>query len=62
VTRRGKTARDVYDSAPLEFHGKVREGYLSQAAQDSSRWLVLDAARGRGELTKEIWNKLQPLL
>ena len=58
VTRRGKTARDVYDSAPLEFHGKVREGYLSQAAQDSSRWLVLDAARGRGELTKVIWNKL----
>ena len=62
VTRRGKSARDVYDSAPMEFHGKVREGYLSQAAQDSSRWLVLDATRGRGELTKEIWNKLQPLL
>ena len=62
VTRKGKTVRDVYDAAPLEFHGKVRESYLSQAAQDPGRWLVLDATRPRRELTGEIWNKIQPLL
>ena len=62
VSRKGKTVRDVYDAAPLEFHNKVREAYLSQAAQDPSRWLVLDATRPRRELTGEVWNKVQPLL
>ena len=62
VTRKGKTVRDVFDAAPLEFHGKVREAYLSQAAQDPGRWLVLDATRPPRELTSEVWNKVQPLL
>ena len=62
VTRKGKTVRDVFDAAPLEFHGKVREAYLSQAAQDPGRWLVLDATRPRRELTGDVWNKVQPLL
>ncbi len=62
VSRKGKTVRDVYDAAPLEFHNKVREAYLSQAAQDPSRWLVLDATRPRRELRGEVWGKVQPLL
>ena len=62
VTRKGKTVWDVFDAAPLEFHGKVREAYLSQAAQDTRRWLVLDATRPRRELTAKLWDKVQPLL
>ena len=62
VTRKGKKAQDVFDAAPLAFHGKVREAYLSQAAQAPGRWLVLDATRPLGELTGEVWNKVQPLL
>ncbi len=62
VIRKGKTVRDVFDAAPLEFHGKVREAYLFQAAQDPGRWLVLDAARPRRDLTGDVWNKVQPLL
>ncbi len=62
VTRKGNTVRDVFDAAPLEFHGKIREAYLFQAAQDPSRWLVLDATRPRRELAGEVWIKVQPLL
>ena len=62
VNRKGKTVRDVFDAAPLAFHVKVREAYLSQAAQDPGRWLVLDATRPRRELTGYVWNKVQPLL
>ena len=62
VTRKGKTIRDVFEAAPLEFHSRVREGYLSQAARDPGLWLVLDATRPRRELTGDIWNKVQPLL
>ena len=62
VARKGKTIQDVYDTAPLEFHRKVREAYLSQAARDPGRWVVLDATRPRGDLTEDVWNKVQPLL
>ena len=62
ATRKGKNLRDVYDAAPLAFHRKVREGYLSQAAQDPGRWLVLDATRPRRELNRDVWDKVQPLL
>ena len=62
ATRKGKNLRDVYDAAPLAFHHKVREGYLSQAAQDPGRWLVLDATRPRRELNRDVWDKVQPLL
>ena len=62
VDRKGKNVRDVFDGAPLEFHGKVREAYLYQASQDPGRWLVLDATKPRRELTLEVWNKVQPLL
>ena len=62
VARKRKAARDVFDAAPVEFHGRVRKAYLSQAAQEPGRWLVLDATRPRRELTAYVWNKVQPLL
>jgi dTMP kinase len=62
LTRIGRADGDAFHTAPLEFHEKVRQGYLSQAAQDPARWLVLDAARPRRELSREIWTKVQPLL
>ena len=57
---------DTFDAAPLDFHRRVREGYLAQASQESSanssRWLVLDATRPRRALALEIWQKVRPLL
>ena len=60
--RKSKTTRDVFDTAPLQFHNRVREAYLSQAAKDPGRWLVLDATRPLRQLTGEVWDKVQPLL
>ncbi len=59
--KRGSTV-DPFESAPLAFHRKVREGYLAQADRASCRWLVLDAARPQRELSRQIWEKIQPLL
>lgn len=36
--------RDRMEQEPLDFHRRVREGYLRQARQDPNRWLVLDGA------------------
>lgn len=36
---------DRLDAAPMEFHQKVREGFLELAQENSSRWLVVDASQ-----------------
>ena len=43
-TRARSTARDRYESQPLDFHRRVREGFLELAADASDRCVVLDAA------------------
>ena len=62
--RKGKGAQDNFDSAPVEFHQRVRQGYLDQSQFDESspEWLVLDGSRPKNQLAEEIWAKVQPLL
>jgi dTMP kinase len=62
LARIGSADGDAFHLAPQEFHERVRQGYLAQAAQDPARWLVLDATQTRRELAQEIWAKVQPLL
>jgi dTMP kinase len=33
------------ENLEIEFHRRVRAGYLAMAAQEPARWLVLDAAQ-----------------
>jgi dTMP kinase len=42
---------DAYD---LEFHARVRQGYLELALSEPDRWVVLDAAKSFAELEQEI--------
>lgn len=62
IARRSGHQGDNFDTAPVEFQEKVREGYLSQASDDPAGWLVLDATLTRRELALRIWTKVQPLL
>jgi dTMP kinase len=42
---------DAYD---LDFHHRVREGYLDMAASESDRWVIIDAQRPFAQVRKEI--------
>lgn len=42
------------DAYEVEFHKRVREGYLSMAADDPSRWLIVDATPSMEEIQEEI--------
>jgi dTMP kinase len=53
---------DVFEAAPVDFHRRVRQGYLQQAAQTPERWLVLDGAQPKAALARQVWEKVQPLL
>jgi dTMP kinase len=36
---------DRLDREPIEFHQRVRQGFLAEAAREPDRWVVLDATR-----------------
>ncbi len=39
------------DSEPLQFHQKVREGFLKEAERDRRRWVILDASENLENVT-----------
>jgi dTMP kinase len=37
-------SKDRLDSEPIDFHVRIREGFLAEAKRESERWEILDAA------------------
>ena len=60
--RKSGELSDAFETAPSDFHARVRKGYLAQAAQDPDRWLVLDATQPQRTLSNQVWAKVKPLL
>lgn len=50
--------KDRMESAGLEFHNRVREGYLKIAQQEPERIKVIDASKSIEEIHKEVLNKI----
>jgi dTMP kinase len=46
------------DRRELEFHRRVREGFLALADAEPARWLVLDGTREPAELVAAIADRL----
>lgn len=55
-------SRDSFESMDLQFHHRVREGYLKMASVDPDRWEVIDASLPRKQITNLIWDKIHDLL
>ncbi len=61
---RKKTQNEInrLDAESLEFHKRVREGYLALAREDPVRWKIIDAVKSPEEIHKDIVGTLQPIL
>jgi dTMP kinase len=46
----------------MDFHERVRAGFLARAHSDPERYLILDATRQPGDLSREIQLKVRELL
>ncbi|GGR85783.1 hypothetical protein GCM10010269_26160 [Streptomyces humidus] len=55
-------APDRLESEPAEFHTRVRAGFLTLAAADPGRYLVVDAAQDPGAVTSVVRHRLDQLL
>ena len=58
-TQSGGEQKDRMENENLQFHQKVRQGYLLQAQEDPARWLVLDGFRKPEELFEDVVSKLR---
>ncbi|MFH1226139.1 MAG: dTMP kinase [bacterium] len=54
--------RTRFDSETLDFHNRVRQGFLELAKKEPDKWLVLDAAKTPEEILELAWKKVEPIL
>ena len=59
--KHGMTA-DRFEKEELNFHRRVRDGYLVQAAAEPNRWLVVDASLPQSEISSIIWDRVEKAL
>ena len=56
----GPRARDQegtrFEQESLEFHERVRNGYLKLAEDEPDRWRILDATRSVAEISEAVWD------
>lgn len=62
LSRKDATKRDRFEQEALEFHRRVRDGYRRLAADEPERWLVIDGSLPKGEVSKLVWDGVEPLL
>ncbi|TMJ36872.1 MAG: dTMP kinase [Alphaproteobacteria bacterium] len=58
---RGGGSEDRFEKKGLEFHRKLREGFLTIAAQDPQRCRVIDSSRPYAAVAEDIWREVAPL-
>jgi dTMP kinase len=61
LSRRARSA-DRLEAEPADFHLRVRAGFQALARAEPSRYLVLDADRPPGQITREIQERIRELL
>jgi dTMP kinase len=47
-----------FEDQPLQFHNRVRKGFLEIARENPTRWVVIDASRTVEEISEEIWRNV----
>ena len=61
LERKGKDATTRFDQRQLDFHQRVRQGYL-QLADSGSNWLVVSADDGIDRIARKIGSRVKTLL
>jgi len=54
--------QDRFERETLNFHSKVRKGYLDLASEDKERFVIIDASLSEDEMEKEIFEHIEPHL
>jgi dTMP kinase len=58
ATRRGQAGADRFEAETLEFHEKLRDGFLMLAANEPQRCVLIDAIAPKEQVAAEIWQAI----
>ena len=60
--RKAKDKPDRFEAEAIDFHRRVREGYLKLAQAEPSRWRVINGVQDREVIAAEIWKNVSELI
>ena len=52
--KRGIDPRNPFETAKIEFHDRLRHGYLEMAHNDPEKWKIVDASKSADEVAKKV--------
>jgi len=58
LSRKTNSENDRFESETVQFHCKVREGFLRLANDNPERWLVIDARQSKEAIRETIWHRV----
>ena len=61
-SRRGKGDADRFEGEALTFHERLRDGFLTLAANEPDRCVLIDATASKEEVAEQIWRVVQKRL
>jgi dTMP kinase len=62
LIRKEDTTPDRFHTEKLNFHRRVREGYLKLAKAEPERWLVIDGTQSKETIAGIIWETVSKLI
>jgi dTMP kinase len=62
VRRKKDDKADRFEAETIEFHRRVREGFLELAAGEPERWVIIDGSLPRQVIFEIIWRNVSDLL
>jgi dTMP kinase len=51
-----------FDAETLDFHNRVRQGFLELAKREPDKWMVIDAAKTPEEILELAWKRVKQSL
>ncbi|MDR3691354.1 MAG: dTMP kinase [Fimbriimonas sp.] len=55
-------SKDRLDAQSIDFHERVRDGFLREAASDAKRWRVVDGSQTADLVLEACWQFIEPLV
>jgi dTMP kinase len=62
LARKGARKQDRFEREVLDFHQRVRAGYLEMAGKEPERWLVVNANQSKEKIQSIVWQRVSQLL
>jgi dTMP kinase len=62
LDRKEDTPSDRFHAEKLDFHRRVRDGFLKLAKTEPARWLVIDGTQSKEAIAGIIWEKASKLI